>query len=348
MSWHGIEGHDARSRDVPPALGRGRLASSFLFAGPAGIGKRTFALKLAQAMLCQQRPEAALDPCETCPSCTMALAGTHPDIEVVAKPADKAFLPLELLIGEREHRGQEGLCHNIGLKPFMGGRKIAIIDDADFLNAEGANCLLKTLEEPPPQSVLILIGTSPAKQLPTIRSRCQLVRFRPLEPEMVAELLRRAGPGRRRGRGPAAGPAQRRERRSGRWSWPIPELWAFRGTLYERLAAPTLDSVRLAPAVSAFVDEAGKEARPGAGGCGRWSVLPPTFIRASCEAAAAPPLPDDPELRRFVGAGGRSAGPAATRPPRSWIAVWRPWNRSIATRIRRRLIEAWLDALAAA
>ena len=127
--------------------------------------------------------EAALDPCETCPSCTMVLAGTHPDLDVVGKPADKAFLPLELFIGDREHRRQEGLCHNISLKPFMGGRKIAVIDDADFLNAEGANCLLKTLEEPPPQSVLILIGTSPAKQLPTIRSRCQLVRFRPLAAE---------------------------------------------------------------------------------------------------------------------------------------------------------------------
>ena len=60
----------------------------------------------------------------------------------------------------------------------MGGRRIAIIDDADLLNDAGANCLLKTLEEPPPHSVLILIGTSPARQLPTIRSRCQLIRFR--------------------------------------------------------------------------------------------------------------------------------------------------------------------------
>ena len=65
----------------------------------------------------------------------------------------------------------EGLCHDIALRPFMGGYKVALIDDADYLNAEGANCLLKTLEEPPPRSVLILIGTSPAKQLPTIRSR---------------------------------------------------------------------------------------------------------------------------------------------------------------------------------
>ena len=68
-----------------------------------------------------------------------------------------------------------------------------MIDDADYLNAEGANALLKTLEEPPPRSVLILIGTSPAKQLPTIRSRCQLIRFQPLPIEVVAQLLVSSG-----------------------------------------------------------------------------------------------------------------------------------------------------------
>ena len=166
MTWQGIHGHDDVVEKFRRALARQRLASSFLFAGPAGIGKRTFAIRLAQALLCPERPEAALDPCGTCHSCTMALAGTHPDVDLVGKPADKAFLPVELLLGDREHRGREGLCHRIALRPFLGGRKIAVIDDADALNAEGANCLLKTLEEPPPRSVLILVGTSPAKQFP--------------------------------------------------------------------------------------------------------------------------------------------------------------------------------------
>ena len=187
--WHGIEGHDDVVERFRRALMRGRLASSFLFAGPPGVGKRTFAMKLAQALLCQARPEQAMDPCEACPSCSQVIALTHPDLDVVAKPEGKSSIPLDLLVGDIEHRRREGLCHNIALKPYLGRRKVAVIDDADDLNEEGANALLKTLEEPPPCSVLILIGTTPAKQLPTIRSRCQLIRFRPLGAQSVASLL---------------------------------------------------------------------------------------------------------------------------------------------------------------
>lgn len=261
MTWHGIEGHDDVVEQFRCAIARGRLASSFLFVGPAGIGKRTFAIKIAQALLCRERPAAALDPCEQCQTCTQVIAGTHPDLEVVSKPPDKSFIPLELLIGDKEHRRREGLCHNIAMKPFMGGRKVAVIDDADLLNPEGANCLLKTLEEPPPRSVLILIGTSSAKQLPTIRSRCQLIRFRPLPAETVAELLisqnlvKDASDARRLAEH-CEGSMQRAIELA------EPELWSFRDRLLEQLAEPVLDSVRLAKAVSAFVDEAGKQAAP--------------------------------------------------------------------------------------
>ena len=210
-------------------------------------------------MLCGTRPEAALDPCETCPACVQVIAGTHPDLQQVGKPDDKSFLPLELLIGDKEHRGRQGLCHAIAMKPFMGGRKVAIIDDADFLNPEGANCLLKTLEEPPPKSVLILIGTSPAKQLPTIRSRCQLIRFRPLPPKIVADLI--VGKGVTEDRteaqrlAQASGGSVQRARELA-----DPELWEARTLLFERLSEPRLDSVGLAAALQAFVDRAGTEA----------------------------------------------------------------------------------------
>ena len=160
MSWHGVLGHDAIVEEFRRAIGRGRLASSFLFAGPGGIGKRTFALKLAQALLCQTRPEAALDPCGACASCLQAAAGTHPDVLMVSKPEGKSEIPVQLFIGPKEHRRQEGLLHEIYLKPRMGGRRIAVIDDADYLNEEGANALLKTIEEPPPRSLLSLAARS--------------------------------------------------------------------------------------------------------------------------------------------------------------------------------------------
>ncbi len=258
MAWQGIEGHDDVVEQFRRALTRGRLASSFLFVGPEGVGKRAFALKLAQSLLCSVRPEADLQPCGQCPACAQVAAMTHPDLDLIAKPDDKSFLPLEMLIGDKDHRMRRGLCHNIAMKPFMGGRKVAIIDDADFLNAEGANSLLKTLEEPPPRSVLILLGTSSAKQLPTIRSRCQLVRFQPLAAQLVAEILL--------ARGLIQDPAeaQRLAAHSGgsiarAVELADPQLWTFRTMLYQRLGAPLLLSVPLAEAVLAFMEQAGKE-----------------------------------------------------------------------------------------
>jgi DNA polymerase-3 subunit delta' len=259
--WHGIIGHDAIVEQFRRALGNGRLASSFLFAGPAGIGKRTFAAKLAQALLCETNDEQALDPCEHCPACVQVQAGAHPDFHIVSKPDDKSDIPLALFIGDKEHRRREGLCHDIALKPSRGRRKIAVIDDADYINDEGANALLKTLEEPPPRSVLILIGTSPAKQLPTIRSRCQLVRFQPLDAQAVAELLLKEG---------IVQDARDAQRLACHSQGSIErackladaELWAFRDALYKRLAAARLDSISLARATAQFVDQAGKEAAP--------------------------------------------------------------------------------------
>jgi DNA polymerase-3 subunit delta' len=188
-----------------------------------------------------------------------AAAGSHPDVTLVSKPKDKSFLPLELLIGDKEHRRRRGLCHDISLKPFMGRRKVAVIDDADYLNIEGANSLLKTLEEPPPHSVLILIGTSPAKQLPTIRSRCQLIRFKPLATELVAQLLCRLE---------LIDDPRLAERLASYSSGSLQralemadsDVWEFRDRLYRELAAGELDPIRLSEMILQFVDAAGREA----------------------------------------------------------------------------------------
>jgi DNA polymerase III subunit delta' len=257
--WQGIQGHDDVAERFRSILARGRLASTFLFVGPDGIGKRTFALKLAQALLCSERDEKLLDPCGRCESCVQTLAGTHPDILRIAKPKEKSELPVALFIGSAEKRMQEGLCHDLALKPFFGRRRVAIIDDADYLNEEGANALLKTLEEPPPRSLLILVGTSLERQLPTIRSRCQIVRFAPLSAETIADLL------------VAEGTATDRAMALKLAAWSDgslakardladPELWKFRQILLNRLAGAELDSVRFSEAVGKFVDEAGTDA----------------------------------------------------------------------------------------
>ena len=189
MAWQGILGHDKIVEFFRRAAQRGRLSGSYLFIGPDGIGKRRFAVALAKSLLCLNNSEGDLNPCGTCASCKEIDNNSHPDLEIVQKPADKSLIPLELLIGDVEHRNSEGLCHFLSVKPQFAKRKIAILDDADFLNAEGANAMLKTLEEPPPNALFILLGTSAAKQLPTIRSRCRIVRFDPLSQDDSTQIL---------------------------------------------------------------------------------------------------------------------------------------------------------------
>lgn len=252
-------GHDEVVEQFRRALARGRLASTFLLVGPNGIGKRTFALRLAQSLLCSARPEELLDPCGQCDACVQVAAQTHPDLHLVAKPADKSFIPLSLLVGEDGHHGGEGLCHAIALRPYMGRRRVAIIDDADYLNEEGANALLKTLEEPPPGSVLVLIGTSVDRQLPTIRSRAQIVRFRPLGGQAVAQLARQQGwasdeAEARRLADYSDGSLERARELADA------ELWQFRRQLLAELSRGSLDAYPLARSTLEFVDAAGKEA----------------------------------------------------------------------------------------
>ncbi|WP_425614302.1 ATP-binding protein [Anatilimnocola sp. NA78] len=261
MTWQGIRGQDAVVERFRTALAHQRLASTFLFVGPEGCGKRKLAFKLAQAFLCEQNPEVDLNPCGHCAACKQVLAGTHPDVDTIARPEDKSSIPLELLIGDKEHRMREGLCFRISLKPYSGRRKIAVIDDADYLFHEGANCLLKTLEEPPPKSILILIGTSEQRQLPTIRSRCQVVRFQPLSPEDIAAILleqqltddaNAAQQAAAIAEGSVAAAVRMLD----------PELHEFRNELMQALGQTVLQPAALVKLVQTFVDGAGKESAP--------------------------------------------------------------------------------------
>ncbi len=184
-----IRGHQPVLEMLQRGLSRGRMPHALLFVGDAGIGKKRVARHLAECMFCQQSAVDQFTCCHQCNSCRQMAAGTHPDLISVECPPDKAILPLSLIIGKDDQRGREGVCYEMSLRPMLGERRIAIIDDADKMNAESANALLKTLEEPTANYLMILIASELDAILPTIRSRCQAIRFGRLSDEDVVELL---------------------------------------------------------------------------------------------------------------------------------------------------------------
>ena len=260
MSWSKILGHEPRIDAFRQIVARHRLAHAYLFVGPAGIGKRRFAQELAKAIFCEARPlpspsgrgvggeGSPLDACDKCDACLLVDAGTHPDLFQVSRPEDKNEMPVEVMTN---------LCRDFSLKPARGHGKIGIIDDADDFNEESANCFLKTLEEPPPGSMFILLGTSLDRQLATIKSRCQLVRFAPLADDHVRQLLQKSGIEdqtmlTRLVRLASGSPGQA-------LALADESLWKFRRELLEAFAKPKVDSFALGKDFVKFVEEAGKE-----------------------------------------------------------------------------------------
>jgi DNA polymerase-3 subunit delta' len=249
VSWQRVRGHDALVQAFTRVVQRGRLAHAYLFTGLSGVGKRRFADELAKALLCETSPEGRLEACDQCSACAQVEADTHPDFVVASRPEDSLEVPIEVV---------RDLCRSFALKSARGRGKVAILDDADDLNDAAANCFLKTLEEPPPRSLLLLIGTSAERQLPTIVSRCQVVHFRPLSEQLVAELLQTQG---MEDASLIARLARLSEGSLGQaQALADPALWDFRRTLLHGLIQPQPDSVALAQAWMQFVEEAGKEA----------------------------------------------------------------------------------------
>ena len=157
-------------------LRRGRLPGASLFTGPEGVGKKTLALSLSALANCKEGSEDEL--CGTCSSCVKEAAGHHPDIRL--------FQPHKNLIKIDTMRE---LNREVQFRPFEGRLRCFIIDQAETLNEEAANCILKTLEEPPDTSRIILISSFPQRLLPTIRSRCQAFPFHPLGREEILRYL---------------------------------------------------------------------------------------------------------------------------------------------------------------
>ncbi len=259
MSWDEIVGHQTQRDLLRGTIARQRLAHTYLFVGMEGIGKQTFARKVAQCLMCERCTTAEFDACGLCSGCKQVLAGTHPDLFVVGCPEGKREIPIDTFLGPADKRGKSGLCYDLSHTPMAGGRKIALICDAERLNEESANALLKTLEEPPPHSLIILIATHIDSILPTIRSRCQILRFNPLAAADVAELLLKTG----LTTDPAAAQVAAASSEGSLKQAAMllnGELRAQRNKLFDLLAAPAFNSLAVTGFVMDGVEAAGTEA----------------------------------------------------------------------------------------
>ncbi|MBL8258989.1 MAG: DNA polymerase III subunit delta' [Candidatus Competibacteraceae bacterium] len=147
----------------------GRWPHALLLAGPSGLGKGSFARRLAASWCCA-RPEADGEACGRCQGCRWFQAGSHPDFSAVRPAEDGKTIKVDQI---RE------LAGFLGLSARCGGCKIALLEPADRLNLNAANSLLKTLEEPPGDSRLLLVAAQPARLPATVRSRCQTLKFAP-------------------------------------------------------------------------------------------------------------------------------------------------------------------------
>ncbi len=180
MSLQDIIGHARQLSLLRESLRHGNLAPAYLFTGPEGVGKRTAALEFGRAALCRSLPE---DGCGRCRSCLQIERGGHPDFVLVAVEEGKRLLKKEQVTDMQRF---------LSLTPAWGDRKFALVDDADSMNINSANAMLKTLEEPPAGTLIVLVSSNPGALLPTVISRCRKVGFGSLrEPEVEQVLLNR-------------------------------------------------------------------------------------------------------------------------------------------------------------
>jgi DNA polymerase-3 subunit delta' len=181
MPLRDVVGHVRLIELLTRSVAGGTLPPSLLFAGPAGIGKHLTALSVAQALNCLNPSKG--DACGVCAACTRIARGVHPDVLVIT-PNDNGNIKIEP-VRDAIDRAQ--------YRPFEGRRRVVIIDEADTLMVQAQNALLKTLEEPTPSSVFILLSARPDMLLPTVLSRCPQLRFRPLSAADIASALMARG-----------------------------------------------------------------------------------------------------------------------------------------------------------
>ena len=188
-----ILGQDGAIKWLADAYQADRLPHAAIFAGPVGVGKATAARALAALFLCQQ--PTGLVPCGKCESCRAFAAGSHPDYHVITKELIRYHdrtgksKGIDLSI----HVLRPELIEPAGRKPSLGRGKVFLVEQAEVMNPQAQNALLKTLEEPAGRTLIVLLTDQPGALLPTIRSRCQTIRFSPLDAQTVQKELQRRG-----------------------------------------------------------------------------------------------------------------------------------------------------------
>ena len=168
-----------------------RLPHALLFQGPAGTGKKDFARALAHALLCSQ-PEDSARACGQCEACKLLHAGTHPDLRLL-KPTPPANTTSSNPVLSIKIDALRDIYRALAETSQFGGYRVAVIEDADRMPVQAANSLLKTLEEPGRDTVLILVSSHPHRLPVTIRSRCQLIRFQVPETAAALQWLQECG-----------------------------------------------------------------------------------------------------------------------------------------------------------
>ena len=179
MDFDNILGNSRVKKILRLALQKNRLPNSLLFHGPEGVGKRRLAITLAEAVNCERRRD---DACGECPTCLAISGGRFPDVQEI-KPSGQVIKVDHV----REMR------QAAYMRPMVGRKRVFIISEADKMNDESSNTVLKILEEPPLFSHFILVTDNPYLILPTIKSRCQALQFMPVGREEIARALLEKG-----------------------------------------------------------------------------------------------------------------------------------------------------------